>query len=140
MAERTFPFEILTLQQSFLQQDVRFVVAPGQEGVFEVMPGHAPFVFALKPGALRMRLPNGEDQYVAVGSGFLVVQPERTTVMTRSAERPEQIDVERAERAKARAEERVAQHPPGIDVARAQAALQRSLARLKVAEYRVRER
>jgi F-type H+-transporting ATPase subunit epsilon len=140
MAERTFQFEILTLQQSFLQQDVRFVVAPGQEGVFEVMPGHAPFVFALKPGALRMRLPNGEDQYVAVGSGFLVVQPERTTVMTRSAERPEQIDVERAERAKARAEERVAQHPPGIDVARAQAALQRSLARLKVAEYRVRER
>jgi F-type H+-transporting ATPase subunit epsilon len=140
MAERTFPFEILTLQQSFLQQEVRFVVAPGQEGVFEVLPGHAPFVFALKPGVLRMRLPDGQDQHVAIGGGFLVVQPQRTIVMTRSTERPEQIDVERAQRAKQRAEERVAQHAPGMDVPRAQAALARAVARLKVAEYRVRER
>lgn len=136
MTEKTFQLEILTLQQLFLQQEVRFVVAPGQEGVFEVLPGHAPFVFALKPGALRMRLPDGKDCYVAVGGGFLIVQTERTTVLTRSAERPEQIDLERAQRAKARAEERLALHTPGIDVARAQAALHRALARLKVAEYR----
>ena len=47
--EKTFSFEILTLQKSFLREDVRFVVAPGREGVFEILPGHAPFVFALKP-------------------------------------------------------------------------------------------
>ena len=52
------------------------------------MAHHAPFVFALKPGALRMRLPDGKDQYVVVGTGFLVVQKDRTTVLTRSAERP----------------------------------------------------
>ncbi len=133
--EKTFPFEILTLQKLFLREEIRFVIAPGQEGVFEVLAHHAPFVFALKPGPLRMRLPNGEDQYVAVGTGFLVVQKERTTVLTRSAERPEDIDVERASKAKERAEQRLQQAGTDIDLPRAKAALQRALARLKVADY-----
>jgi F-type H+-transporting ATPase subunit epsilon len=134
MAEKTFQFEILTLQREFLRKQARFVIAPGQEGVFEILPGHAPFVFALKPGALRMRLPDGKDSYVAVGTGFLIVQQENVTVLTRSAERPEEIDKARAEKAKARAEERL-QKGEGVDVMRAQTSLQRALARLKVAEY-----
>jgi F-type H+-transporting ATPase subunit epsilon len=134
MAEKTFQFEILTLQREFLREEARFVIAPGQEGVFEILPGHAPFVFALKPGALRMRLPDGKDSHIAIGSGFLVVQQESVTVLTRSAERPEEIDKARAEKAKARAEERL-QKREGVDILRAQAALQRALARLKVAEY-----
>ncbi|HTS19197.1 MAG TPA: F0F1 ATP synthase subunit epsilon [Verrucomicrobiae bacterium] len=133
--EKTFPIEILTLQKLFLRDDVRFVIAPGQEGVFEILANHAPFVFALKPGSLRMRMPGGADQYVAVGTGFLVVQKERTTVLTRSAERPDEIDVDRARRAKERAEKRLQGPTTDIDMARAQAALQRALARLKVAEY-----
>ena len=134
--EKTFPFEILTLQKLFLREEVCFVIAPGQEGVFEILAHHAPFVFALKPGPLRMRMPDGGDQYVAVGTGFLVVQRERTTVLTRSAERPEEIDLDRARRARERAEERL-QKASDINMARAQASLQRALARLKVAEYAV---
>ena len=133
--EKTFPLEILTLQKLFLREDVGFVIAPGQEGVFEILANHAPFVFALKPGVLRMRMTGGQDQYVAVGSGFLVVQKDRTTVLTRSAERPEEIDVDRARRAKERAEQRLQQISSDIDLTRAQAALQRALARLKVADY-----
>jgi F-type H+-transporting ATPase subunit epsilon len=133
--EKTFAFEILTLQQLFLREEVRFAIAPGQEGVFEILPNHAPYVFALKPGPLRFRTPDGADHYIAVGSGFLVVQKERTTVLTRSAERPEEIDVARATRAKERAEQRLQQRPPDVDLARAQAALQRALARLRVADY-----
>ena len=133
--EKTFSFEILTMQKLFLREEVIFVIAPGQEGVFEILAHHAPFVFALKPGPLRMRMPDGSDQYVAVGTGFLVVQRERTTVLTQSAERPEEIDVDRARRARERAEERL--HQPDMDLARAQAALQRALARLKVADYAV---
>jgi F-type H+-transporting ATPase subunit epsilon len=132
--EKTFLFEILTLQKLFLRDDVRFVIAPGQEGVFEILANHAPFVFALKPGPLRMRMPGGQDQCVAVGTGFLIVQKDRTTVLTRSAERSEEIDVDRARRAKERAEQRLQQTTPDIDMTRAQAALQRALARLKVAE------
>lgn len=135
--EKTFPFEILTLQKLFLREEVCFVIAPGQEGVFEILAHHAPFVFALKPGPLRMRMPDGGDQYVAVGTGFLVVQRERTTVLTRSAERPEEIDLDRARRARERAEERLQQQSPDMDLTRAQAALQRALARLKVADYAV---
>ncbi|HUJ09030.1 MAG TPA: F0F1 ATP synthase subunit epsilon [Verrucomicrobiae bacterium] len=135
MAEKTFPLEILTLQQLFLLEEARFVIAPGREGVFEILPNHAQFVFALKPGSLRVRTTEGKDQYVAVGGGFLVVQRERTTVLTRSAERPEDIDIERARRAKERAEQRLQEKTPDIDLTRAQAALQRALARLRVAEY-----
>jgi len=133
--EKTFPFEILTLQKLFLRDDVRFVIAPGQEGVFEILANHAPFVFALKPGALRARMPDGQDQYAAIGAGLLVVQKDRTTVLARSAERPGEIDVDRARRAKERAEQRLRQPTADIDMARAQAALQRALARLKVAGY-----
>lgn len=139
MSEKTFQFGILTLQQLFLQEDARFVIAPGQEGVFEILPNHAPYVFALKPGPLRIRTPENNDKYVAVGGGFLVVQKERTTVLTRSAERPEDIDVERARRARERAEDRLRQKSSDVDMTRAQAALQRALARLKVADYTVNQ-
>ena len=131
----TFAFEILTLQKAFLRKKVGFVIAPGQEGQFEILAHHAQYVFALKPGALRIRTPEGKDQYVAVGPGFLCVQKDRTTVLTRSAEQPQEIDKARAERAKERAKERLANKAGAIDAARAQAALQRALARLKVAEY-----
>lgn len=132
----TFPFEVLTLQKAFLREEVTFVIAPGQEGQFEILANHAPYVFALKPGPLRMRLPDGKDKYVSVGTGFLCVQKDRTTVLTRSAEQPQDIDKARAERAKQRAEERLANKTGAIDAARAQAALGRALARLQVTEYR----
>ena len=135
MAEKTFQLEILTLQRQFLREEVRFVIAPGREGVFEILPGHAPYVFALKPGPLRLRSPDGKEQKLASGAGFLIVQKGDATVLTRSAERPQEIDVVRAERAKERAEERLQKKREGIDVARAQAALQRALARLSVAGY-----
>ena len=133
--ERTFLFEILTLQKLFLREEVRFVIAPGQEGVFEVLPGHAPFVFALRPGLLQIRPPDGRDRPLAVGAGFLVVQKDRTSVLTRSVEPPEEIDIARALQAKERALQRLAARGPDIDIPRAQAALQRALARLRVAEY-----
>ena len=123
------------MQKLFLREDVRFVIAPGQEGVFEILPNHAPYVFALKPGVLRMRAPDGTDSYISCGGGFLIVQKERTTVLTRSAERPEEIDLDRAQRAKERAEKRIAEKTPDLDFTRAQAALQRAIARLKVAEF-----
>ena len=134
-SEKTFQLEILTLQKSCLRAAVKFVIAPGQEGVFEILPGHAPFVFALKPGVVRLQLPDNQNQYLAVGGGFLVVQPEQTTVLARSAERPEEIDPARAARAKERATARLANKTGVIDEVRAAVALQSALARLKVAGY-----
>lgn len=133
-AEKTFPFEILTLQKQFLREHVRFVIAPGQEGLFEILPDHAPFVFALKPGQMQIRLPDGSDEHVVVASGFLVVQKERTTALVRSAEHPEEIDVERARRAKERAEKRLREHADDLDAERATAALHRAMTRLLAVE------
>jgi F-type H+-transporting ATPase subunit epsilon len=130
-----FPLEILTLQKQFLKEDAQFVVAPGSEGLFEILAHHAPFVFALKSGALRVRRPDGKDFYIAVHGGLLVVQKESTTVLTRSAERPEEIDIARAQRAKERAEKRLGEKNADIDRPRAEAALARAVTRLKVAEY-----
>jgi F-type H+-transporting ATPase subunit epsilon len=133
--EHTYPFEILTLQRAFLRETVTSVTAPGQEGVFQILANHAPFVFALKPGLLKLKKSDAGESRIAVGAGFLIVQKDRTTVLTRSAERPEEIDVARAERAKERALKRIHNPAADIDLVRAQAALQRALARLKVAEY-----
>ena len=134
MTTKTFPFEIKTLEKVVFSNEVPFVVAPGLEGSFEVLAGHAPYVFALQPGALQIRRPDGSDQHVAVGSGFLVVQKELTTAMVRSAEFPKDIDIDRARRAKGRAEKRLEDEAPELDRDRAKAALQRATARLKAHE------
>jgi F-type H+-transporting ATPase subunit epsilon len=126
--------EILTLQKQFLKEQVQFVIAPGEDGLFEILANHAPFVFGLKSGALRLRHPNGKDSYIAVHGGLLVVQKEGVTVLTRSAERPEEIDKARARRAKERAEKRLHDNSSDVDIPRAQAALARAVTRLKVAQ------
>ena len=84
-------------------------------------------VFTLKPGVVRLNLADDQNQYLAVGGGFLVVQPDQTTVLARSAERPEEIDSARAERAKERAVARLANKTGVIDEPRAAAAFQRAL-------------
>jgi F-type H+-transporting ATPase subunit epsilon len=129
-----FPLEILTLQKQFLKEDVQFVIAPGEDGVFEILANHAPFVFGLKSGALRIRRPDGKDSYIAIHGGLLVAQKEGTTVLTRSAELPQDIDKARAQQAKERAEKRIGEHSPDTDMARAQASLARAVTRLKVVE------
>ncbi len=134
MTTKTFPFEIMTLEKIVFSNEVPFVIAPGLEGSFEVLADHAPYVFALQPGALQIRRPDGTDRYVAVGSGFLVVQKELTTAMVRSAEFPKDIDIDRARRAKGRAEKRLEGEAPELDRDRAKAALQRANARLKAHE------
>lgn len=134
--ETTFALEILTVQKLFLEQDVRFVIAPGEEGVFEILAHHAPYVFALKPGPLQIRQPEGGDEHIAVGSGFLVVQKDRTVILVRSAERADEIDVERATQARDRAQARLDARSADTDLHRAELALKRAVARLKVAEYR----
>jgi F-type H+-transporting ATPase subunit epsilon len=129
-----FTFEILTLQKQFLKEPVQFVIAPGEDGVFEILANHAPFVFGLKSGVLHIRRADGKDFYIAIHGGLLVTQKNGTTVLTRSAERPEDIDKARAQRAKERAEKRIREQSPDTDMARARASLARAVTRLKVLE------
>jgi F-type H+-transporting ATPase subunit epsilon len=119
--------------------DVDEVVAPGVEGYFGVLPGHAAFLTNLAPGDVMYRSGQSEH-HLAVLGGFAEVTAERVMILAENAELPEEIDRERAERARQRAEMRLqGRSPTGeaeeIDFARAMEALSRALTRLVVISH-----
>ncbi|MBN9492145.1 F0F1 ATP synthase subunit epsilon [bacterium] len=118
---------------------VDILIAPGSEGMLGILPKHAPLMTTLKPGELVFRRGSEEESF-AISGGFLEVRQDQVTILADQAEAAGEIDVERAEAARARAEERVRrareQGVSDVDMARAAAALQRSLVRLRVAERR----
>jgi F-type H+-transporting ATPase subunit epsilon len=133
VAEPGIRFELATPTRLVVSEDVEEVVAPGVEGYFGVLPGHAPFLTSLASGEVTYR-GGRTEQYLAVGGGFAEVRGERVIILAETAERPEELDDERAERARQRAEARLAgKTEEEIDYVRALAALSRALTRLKVA-------
>jgi len=130
--------DIVTAERQVYSDEVDVIVAPGFDGELAILPHHAPLMTTLLPGELRVRK-GSEEFFMAVTGGFLEVRPDRVTILADAAERAEEIDVDRAEEAKRRAEERLT-HPGEADTARAEAALRRSLVRIKVGEKRRRRR
>jgi len=133
-------FEIATAERVIYSDDVDIVIAPGIEGQMAILPSHAPLLTMLQSGELVVRK-EGEETAIFVSGGFLEVMQNRVTVLADTAERAEEIDIERAEEAKRRAEERLKdkEYPPEMDLARAEVALRRALTRIKVAERRRRK-
>ena len=129
--------DIVTAERVVFSDDVELVVAPGVEGQLGILPHHAPLMTILQVGELRVRT-DVEEFSLAISGGFLEVRPDHVIILADAAERAEEIDVERAEAAKRRAEEQLREHPPELDTTQAQAALQRSLIRLQVVEKRRR--
>jgi F-type H+-transporting ATPase subunit epsilon len=126
--------ELATPTRLLVSAEVDEVVAPGTEGYFGVLPGHAAFLTTLGAGELMYRK-GAEEHRLAVIGGFAEVNADRVIVLAEEAERPDEIDRVRAERAKQRAEQRLAGRSPTgtteeIDYARALEALQRAIARL----------
>ncbi|NOZ25439.1 MAG: F0F1 ATP synthase subunit epsilon [Nitrospirae bacterium] len=126
--------EIVSPYGPVLKEEVDEVVATGSEGEFGVLPGHVPFVTTLKIGMLVCKK-GGTVSYVFVNSGYAEVSDDRVLILADSAERAEDIDVERARNAMRRAEERLRKQEQ-IDFARAQAALDRAMIRVQLAEKR----
>jgi len=129
--------EIVTPDRALLREEVDEVVVPGSQGEFGVLPGHTPLLSTLKIGELWYRQ-GQEKHYLAIAFGFVEVPPDRVTVLAQVGERAQEIDVQRAERAKQRAEQRLAQAQPQLtqidfDIERARIALMKSLLRLQVA-------
>ncbi|MBI5557588.1 MAG: F0F1 ATP synthase subunit epsilon [Deltaproteobacteria bacterium] len=128
--------EVVTPSGPVVSEDVDIVSAPGYGGDFGVLANHAPFLSTIKIGGLVYKK-DGKENYLMVSGGFCEVSNNKITFLVESAESGHQIDVDRALRAKERAEKRLAEaksQAEKINMARAQAALQRALARLKVAE------
>ena len=135
----TLRLEIVTAEKTVFSDDVTAVVAWGVEGQLGILPHHAPLMTMLRPGDLTIRKGN-EEQYLAISGGFLEVRPDKVIILADACERAEEIDIERAEAAKRRAEEILKTRPPQVDTAAAEAALRRSLTRLKVVEKRRRKK
>jgi F-type H+-transporting ATPase subunit epsilon len=132
----TLHLEIVTIERKVFDDEVNMVVAPGSEGMLGILPRHTPLLTALNYGELQIKKEGQEDQFFAIGGGFMEVQPNHVVVLADSAEHAEEIDVERAEAARRRAEESLARAPEELELEQAEAALRRSVIRLKVAERR----
>ncbi len=134
----TLHLEIITIERKMFDDHVNMVIAPGTEGMLGILPRHAPLITGLTFGELQVKKDGQEDQFFAIGGGFMEVQPDHVVVLADAAERAEEIDVARAEAARRRAEEFLVRSKEEADFARAEVALRRSILRIKVAERRRR--
>ena len=132
MADR-LTLELATPMRLLLAESVDEVVAPGSEGYFGVLPGHAPFLTTLGIGLVTYKI-GREEHHVVVSGGFAEVRNDKVIILADTAERPDEIDVERAERARQRAESRLlGRTEDDVDYLRAMAALLRAQTRLQAA-------
>ena len=123
--------KIITPDRIFYEGEVSMVEMNTTDGEIGVYKEHVPTTFILVPGVLNIH-EEGEEKCAALHAGFVEVLQSRVTVLAEAAEWPDEIDVERAERARARAEERLHDRADGINQMRAEAALRRALTRIEV--------
>ena len=137
MAEgnRLFKIEIITPDRVFYTGEADFIEFTTVEGEIGVYKDHIPLTTVLAPGVVTIH--NGEDaKRAAVHAGFAEILGDRVTLLAEVAEWPGEIDEERAEAAKERAESRLSGDKSSIDVARAEAALMRSIARINAVKLK----
>lgn len=124
---------VVTPQKMVLTEEVESVTVHGTEGYLGILPRHTPLITTLQAGVVYYSKAGGKPERLAVSGGFMEVGPDMVIILADMAELSSEIDVERARRAKERAEKRLGERPSGLDVGRAESALQRSIVRLKVA-------
>lgn len=127
--------EIVTAERVVLSDEVDQINASTVDGRVGILPRHMPLLTILAPGELDI-IKGGERTEYAVSGGFMEVLPNRVTILADTVERADEIDEERAERARQRAEERLRDRQADQDMALAEAELRRSIVRLKVAQLR----
>ena len=128
----TFQLEIVTPEKLVVNEAVEEAQIPGLGGYLGILPGHAPLLTELAVGIITYRA-QGVTKSLSVAWGFAEVLPDKVTMLAETAERPGEIDVARAQKAKERAEQLLKSNDPQLDYDRAQDALQRAETRLKVA-------
>lgn len=126
--------EVITPEKVVYTNEVDMVIAPGSDGEVGILPLHTPFITTLDIGELRVKI-GQEQEYVAVHSGYLEVMEDKVMILADAAELASQIDVERARKAKEKAESLLAEaEAEERDLEQAQQALARALLRLRIVE------
>ena len=128
----TLHLQIITPDKKLVEEDTDQVQIPGKGGYLGILPGHAPLISELMIGEISYNV-HGTAQHIAVSWGFAEVLPDRVTVLADTAERAEDINVKRAEEARAKAQEALRNPTPDMDFDEVNNALRRAEVRLEVA-------
>ena len=129
----TFQLEIVTPEKKVVDVAATEAQIPGMNGYLGVLPGHAPLITELAVGEITYKA-GAEEQRLAVAWGFAEVLPDKVTILAETAEKPNEIDVERARKAKERAEKLLSSGDTNVDVDRALASQKKAETRIEVAE------
>lgn len=127
----TFDLEIVTPDRKFFEDKVEKVVARGLEGDIGILKDHIPLVTPIAIGRIKI-MQNGEYKIAAIAEGYLDISETKTTIVTDAAEWPEEIDLNRAELAKKRAEERLQRKESDMDAQRAEISLKKAINRINM--------
>ncbi|MEQ1488004.1 MAG: F0F1 ATP synthase subunit epsilon [Methylotenera sp.] len=131
----TVHIDVVSAEASIFSGEAEFVVAPASAGEVGIYPHHAPMVTSIKPGALRIKLPDtAEETLIFISGGLLEVQPGLITVLADTAVRGHDLDEAKAIAAKVAAEEAMKNRTSDIDYAKAQAELSEALAQIQAIE------
>jgi len=133
VADKTFKLDIVTPRKVIFSGDVTSFTAPGVEGGFQVLHNHTQFLTAIGIGEMKIKDTAGNETHYSTSGGVVEVNDNKVIVLAETVERADEIDVPRAEAARARALKRLSEKRPDIDVERAQSALMRALNRLRIA-------
>jgi F-type H+-transporting ATPase subunit epsilon len=133
MKKDSFSLEVITPEKVLIRQEAASIVLPAGNGSLGILPGHAPLISKVGTGILKVRDTGKKEKLFFLNDGFIMVSLEGVTILVRSAEPGEKIDVQRATAAKERAEQRLAHRDQTTDVQRARDALVRAECRLKIA-------
>ena len=132
MADKTFRLKIIAPERIFYEDDVTFVEFRTTEGDIGIYPGHIALTTIVSPGIIKMHTPSGDIKEAALIDGFAEILADQVMILAEAVEWPEEIDADRAEAARKRAEERLRSKTPETDVLRAETALLRAMARIHV--------
>jgi F-type H+-transporting ATPase subunit epsilon len=134
----SFLLDLVTPERLLFSEQVQAVRAPGVEGSFGVLSGHAPMLTELQIGLIKVTLPDHSEAFIATAGGFMQVTRQRVIILADSAELSEEIDVERARRAADRARRHLEVKEGDVHAEEARLALERARNRIRVAELAVK--
>ena len=132
MDGKQFNLEIVTPNRIVFNAHVESFSAPGVMGGFQVLHSHAPLLAKLQIGQVKILDADGKETHYATSGGFVEVRENKVVMLADTAERSDEINVERARASVSRAQKRIAEKAPGVDVDRARLSLARALNRLKI--------
>lgn len=119
----TIHVDVVSAEESIFSGEAKFVALPGESGELGILPRHVPLITRIKPGSVRIELPDGKEVFVFVAGGILEVQPDRITVLSDTAVRGADLDEEKLNKAKQAAEDSMQNAKSDIDLASARSEL-----------------